>query len=186
MRRSTTQTVAPPAPDPEAAASERTPAVPAVGPVRDDAATGESARDLLRIHDVAELVGLTPRSIRYYEEMGLLRPSARSQGAYRLYDESDIERLRFIKGLRDDAGFSLAEIGRLLEEEGDRQRAREAFRATDDPVERRRIIEGRLVRIDAQVATLHSKIGRLQAMVVEAKHRRARLETLLSGLEDAE
>ena len=62
---------------------------------------------LLRIQEVAAEVGLTPRSIRYYEEVGLLQPAARSEGAYRLYDESDIERLRFIRGLRDDAGFSL-------------------------------------------------------------------------------
>ena len=52
---------------------------------------------LLRIQEVAAEVGLTPRSIRYYEEVGLLEPAARSEGAYRLYDESDIERLRFIR-----------------------------------------------------------------------------------------
>ena len=65
---------------------------------------------LLRIHEAAAEVGLTARSVRYYEEVGLLRPAARSEGDYRLYDETDVERLRFIKGLRDDAGFSLAEI----------------------------------------------------------------------------
>ena len=58
---------------------------------------------LLRIQEVATELGLTPRSIRYYEELGLLSPAARSQGAYRLYDASDVERLRFIKALRDDA-----------------------------------------------------------------------------------
>ena len=62
--------------------------------------------------------GLTPRTIRYYEELGLLAPAARSEGAYRLYDTEDLERLRFIRGLRDDEGFSLAEIGQLLEDEG--------------------------------------------------------------------
>src|SRR5665811_1127517 len=71
---------------------------------------------LLRIQEVAAETGLTPRSIRYYEEFGLLRPAARSQGDYRLYDTSDLERLRFIRELRDDAGFSLAQIGLLLED----------------------------------------------------------------------
>jgi DNA-binding transcriptional MerR regulator len=139
---------------------------------------------LLRIQEASELVGLTPRSIRYYEEMGLLRPSARSGGAYRLYDDSDIERLRFIKGLRDDAGFSLAEIGRLLEGEAERGRAREAFRATEDPGARREILMGSVARIDEQVATLRSKIDRIQAMVDDAERRRARLETLLAGLDE--
>lgn len=136
----------------------------------------------LRIQEASELVGLTPRSIRYYEEMGLLRPSARSEGAYRLYDDSDIERLRFIRGLRDDAGFSLAEIGRLLEHEGERRRAREAFAATEDPAERRAILEARLGRIDEQVATLRSKLNRLQSMIDDAERRRARLEAVLAEL----
>ena len=81
--------------------------------------------------------GLTTRTIRYYEELGLLEPAARSDGDYRLYDADDLERLRFIKGLRDDAGFSLAEIGQLLEDEAARERNRERFRSTQDPDERR-------------------------------------------------
>ncbi len=147
-------------------------------------AGGSAGGGLLRIQEASELVGLTPRSIRYYEEVGLLRPSARSQGAYRLYDASDIERLRFIKGLRDDAGFSLAEIGRLLEAESGRQRAREAFEAARDPAERREILAGGLAHIDAQVATLREKIARLHAMIDDAQRRRAGLETLMAGLED--
>ena len=51
---------------------------------------------LLRIQEAAAEVGLTPRSVRYYEEMGLLRPAARSDGDYRLFDETDVDRLRFI------------------------------------------------------------------------------------------
>ena len=80
---------------------------------------------LLRIQEVAAEVGLTARSIRYYEEVGLLKPAARSEGDYRLYDADDLERLRFIKGLRDDAGFSLAEIGQMLGDEAARTRNRE-------------------------------------------------------------
>src|SRR3954462_11323218 len=115
---------------------------------------------LLRIQEVAEDTGLTPRTIRYYEEVGLLAPAARSEGAYRLYDGDDIERLRFIKGLRDDAGFSLAEIGQLLEDETARARIGARFRQTDDPVERRTLLQEGIARIDRQVETLRSKIVR--------------------------
>ena len=45
---------------------------------------------LLRIQEVAAETGLTSRAIRYYEEMGLLEPAARSDGAYRLFDASDL------------------------------------------------------------------------------------------------
>ena len=137
---------------------------------------------LLRIQQVAADVGLTTRSIRYYEELGLLKPAGRSEGSYRLYDEDDLERLRFIKGLRDDAGFSLAEIGQLLEDEAARARNRERFRSTSDPDERTAIVEDAFARVDRQIASLREKIGRLEAMVTEAEGRRAHLEAHLEEI----
>jgi DNA-binding transcriptional MerR regulator len=138
---------------------------------------------LLRIQGVAAETGLTPRTIRYYEELGLLAPAARSEGAYRLYDAEDLDRLRFIRGLRDDAGFSLAEIGQLLEDEAARARNRERFRATTDDAERRRIVLDALAIVDRQVTTLRGKVGRLEAMVAEAEERRAHLAGHLADLE---
>jgi MerR family transcriptional regulator, repressor of the yfmOP operon len=127
---------------------------------------------LLKIQEAAADVGLTARSVRYYEEMGLLRPAARSEGDYRLYDDSDLERLRFIKGLRDDAGFSLAEISRLLEDEEARERDHAAYHATDDPLERLRLLRGRVASFERQTRTLRTKIDRLRAMVEETEARR--------------
>ena len=138
---------------------------------------------LLRIQQVAAEVGLTTRSIRYYEELGLLKPAARSEGSYRLYDEDDLERLRFIKGLRDDAGFSLAEIGQLLEDEAARARNRERFRSTRDPDERKAILRDAFGRVDRQIDSLREKIGRLEAMVVEAEGRRDHLQAHLDEIE---
>src|ERR1041385_6564011 len=122
----------------------------------------------LRIQEVAAEVGLTTRSIRYYEEIGLLAPD-RSDGAYRLYDVEDVERLRFIKGLRDDAGFSLAEVGQLLEDEAARLRNKARFKATDDPAERRELALDGIARIDRQIETLRAKITRLRGMVTDAR-----------------
>jgi MerR family transcriptional regulator, repressor of the yfmOP operon len=136
----------------------------------------EGDERLLRIQEVAEETGLTPRSIRYYEEKGLLKPAARSEGDYRLYDGDDIERLRFIKGMRDDAGFSLFDILQLLEDETARARTRARFRETTDPAERRALLREGIDRIDRQVETLRTKIGRLEAMIEAAATRRAHLE----------
>lgn len=130
---------------------------------------------LLRIQEVAAETGLTTRAVRYYEEVGLLRPAARSGGDYRLYDASDLERLQYIKNLRDVAGFSLAEIGELLEDEDARARNRAAYRATEDPAERRRLAAESLERVEHQLATLRAKMKRLQAMIDDAEARRARL-----------
>ncbi len=135
---------------------------------------------LLRIQEAAAEIGATPRSVRYWEEQGLLRPAARSEGAYRLYDSTDLERLRFIKALRDDAGFSLAEIAQLLEDEAARERGHAAFHATADPTERRRILRERLASYDRQISTLRTKIERLAAMVDEAEGRRARTTARLA------
>ena len=148
-----------------------------------NAASEAPERPLLRIQAVAAETGLTARSIRYYEELGLLTPAVRSPGDYRLYDPSDLERLRFIRELRDDAGFSLAEIGLLLEDEAARIRDAERFRAAGEADERKRILRGLLERVDRQVATLEAKSARLRAMIDEANGRRAHLRGHLSELE---
>ena len=108
---------------------------------------------------------------------------ARSEGSYRLYDAEDIARLQFIKGLRDDAGFSLAEIGQLLEDDLARVRNRSRFRSTTDATERRAILEDAMGRVDRQVATLQTKIDRLEAMIAEAHARRAHLENHLAEID---
>ena len=141
------------------------------------------AEALLRIQEVAAETGLTPRSIRYYEEVGLLEPAARSEGAYRLYDASDLDRLRYIKELRDEAGFSLAQIGQLLEDEATRERNRERLRTSQDPAERRAILEDARARVDRQIETLEAKADRLSAMIDAARERRAHLDSHLAELD---
>lgn len=149
----------------------------------DASPAADPATRLLRIQEVAASLGLTTRAIRYYEEVGLLEPAARSEGDYRLYDEDDVERLRFIKGLRDDAGFSLAEIGRMLEDEVARTRNRTRFRTTRDDAERRAIVDDALARVDRQIESLKAKRARLGEMIEEAEGRREHLLTHIAEIE---
>jgi DNA-binding transcriptional MerR regulator len=67
----------------------------------------------MQIGEVAERIGLSLRTIRYYEEVGLAVPSARSEGGFRLYGEDDVERLRVIMQMKP-LGFSLQEMAELL------------------------------------------------------------------------
>ena len=138
---------------------------------------------LLRINEVAIETGLTTRAIRYYEEMGLLEPAGRSDGSYRLYDASDLERLRFIKSLRDDAGFSLAQVGQLLEDELARERNRDRLKTTQDPEERRALLLDAGTRVDGQIATLEAKAARLATMIEAAKERRRHIDGHLAELD---
>lgn len=146
-------------------------------------AANTAEEPLLRIQAVADQVGLTPRSIRYYEEIGLMKPAARSEGAYRLYDADDVARLQFIKALRDETGFSLAEIGQLLEDETARQSIGARFRASSDADEQRALLNEGIARIDRQVATLRAKIQRIDEMITAAEARRAHLRDHLAELE---
>jgi DNA-binding transcriptional MerR regulator len=67
-----------------------------------------------QIGEVAEAVGLSLRTIRHYEEVGLVPPSGRSAGGFRLYTDDDIERLRLVKQMKP-LDFSLEEMRELLE-----------------------------------------------------------------------
>ena len=112
-----------------------------------------------------------------------MKPAARSDGAYRLYDADDVARLRFIKALRDETGFSLAEIGQLLEDETERASIGARFRASSDTAERRALLNEGIARIDRQVATLRTKIERIDEMITAAEARRTHLRDHLAELE---
>jgi len=71
-------------------------------------------RGLLTSGDLARLTGNTVRTVRFYEERGLLVPAARSAGGHRLYTEDQVQLLEWISDLRD-AGIQLAAISRVIE-----------------------------------------------------------------------
>ncbi len=138
---------------------------------------------LLRINEVAAETGMTARRIRYYEEVGLLEPAARSGGDYRLYDASDLDRLQFIRNLRDDAGFSLAQIGQLLEDEAARERNRERLRHATSAGERRLYLADAQQRVERQIDLLEAKAARLASMIDEARARLTRIHGHVAELD---
>jgi DNA-binding transcriptional MerR regulator len=73
----------------------------------------QAKKNLLKVGELAKLVGKTVRAMHLYEELGLLRPSSRSDGNYRLYSRAAVERLAWIQKLQD-MGFSLTEIQGFL------------------------------------------------------------------------
>ena len=88
--------------------------------------TGE--QQFSTIEQVATRTGLTKRTLRYYEEVGLLPPTDRTEGNYRRYSEADVQRLERIKELRDLLGFSLNDIRELLYAEDERGQIKLAYR----------------------------------------------------------
>jgi MerR family copper efflux transcriptional regulator len=70
--------------------------------------------DVHQIGEVAERTGLSLRTVRYYEEQGLVRPAKRTDGGFRLYRESEIARLERIKEMKP-LGFTIQEMRELLD-----------------------------------------------------------------------
>ena len=122
----------------------------------------------LRIGEVAELTGTTPRTIRYYEEIGLLPDSLdRAQGKHRSYTQEDVERVREIIRLRDLLGLSLEELATLLEAETARATIRREIQQTDDPAEIRRMREEALGHISTQLELVRRRRRELEQLESE-------------------
>jgi DNA-binding transcriptional MerR regulator len=138
----------------------------------------------LRIGELAALTGTTPRTIRYYEEIGLLPGSDdRAQGKHRAYTEGDIERVREIVRLRDLLGLSLEQLSRLLEAESARADLRRKWSLTDSPAEQRRILEESLGHIGTQLELVRSRRSELEQLERELVEKQRSVGTRLSALD---
>jgi len=141
-----------------------------------------TAQRTLRIGEVAELVGVTTRTIRYYEELGLLGGGDRSKGAHRHYAEGDIARLRELIRLRDLLGLSLEELVTLAEAEEARAALRDQWYGDPTDEERGAILDRaielaqqQLDLVNTRRRTLEEFAGELEEKVASLKQRRRRL-----------
>jgi MerR family transcriptional regulator, repressor of the yfmOP operon len=146
-----------------------------------DPAPGES----MRIGNVAQLVGITPRTIRYYEEIGLLAPApARPSGAHRLYSDTEVERLREVKRLKDLLGVSLEELKTLLAAEEARAAVRAQLRREDVDRDRRRELLGEaLGHLNLQLELVEGRSAELAKLRLELCETRERVRRRLRELE---
>ena len=134
----------------------------------------ESSAHTMRIGEVAELTGTTPRTIRYYEEIGLLTGGTdREVGKHRCYSAQDVERIREIVRLKDLLGLSLEQLSQLLEAESARADIRREYYETDDPERRHALGRQSLGHIRNQLALVRGRMDEL-----------ARLEQDLVGKEE--
>ena len=133
--------------------------------------TAGTAERPLRIGEVAELTGTTPRTIRYYEEIGLLGVSGseREQGKHRVYTEADVDRVREIIRLRDLLGLSLEQLSQLLEAESARAHLRRELQQTEAPAERKLILEQLLGHICTQLELVEGRLAELEQLAAELR-----------------
>ncbi len=141
--------------------------------------------EYLQIDEVASRTGLTKRTIRYYEEIGLLRPPSRTEGGYRLFTDEDVQRLERIKQLREVMNFSLAEIKEHVEADELRQQLRAELRSDADAARRLQRLGQLEAATAAQVRRIDEKLHQLQALRADYDGRLERIRARLSEAQDA-
>jgi MerR family transcriptional regulator, repressor of the yfmOP operon len=129
----------------------------------------------LRIGEVAERAETTVRTVRYYEEVGLLPGSEeRRAGQHRSYSEADVERLREILQLKDLLNLSLEQLRGLVEAEEARAAIREQYRSATEAAERERLLVAAAGHLDRQLALIRDRraaLGELEERLAERRER---------------
>jgi MerR family transcriptional regulator, repressor of the yfmOP operon len=136
-----------------------------------------------RIGEVAELAGTTTRTIRYYEEVGLLAaPPSHRKGRHRAYGEQDIRRVQELIRLRELLGVSLDELKSLVEAEEARAALRERWEHTAGDADRRVILEQSRRHLTAQLALVRSRRDALVRLEAELAAKLERVRARLGEL----
>jgi DNA-binding transcriptional MerR regulator len=137
----------------------------------------------MRIGELAREAGVTPRTVRYYEEIGLLPAAAeRSAGAHREYTEEDVARLRELVRLKHMLGLTLEELRVVMHAEDERARRRREWHDTTDPDERRRLLETARAHTDSLLELVGRRKAELETFEAELNERRQRQAHLLREL----
>ena len=130
---------------------------------------------MIRIGELAERTGVTPRTIRYYEEIGLLPGGERAKGSHRVYIDADVERVTELTRLRDLLNLSLDELKQLVEAEEARAALRKRWEATGSDEERLRIVNAAIPHVDTQLELVRRRKQELDRLEHELVDKRKRL-----------
>lgn len=137
---------------------------------------------LLRIGEAALRTGVSERALRYYDELGLVVPAQHSPGGNRRYGEAEMARVRRIRELQDLMGLNLDEIRTVLCTEDRLEALRAKWQASEDPDERRRILEEGIAASEPLRGRVEAKRLRLSGFLDELDERVGRYRVLLDEL----
>jgi DNA-binding transcriptional MerR regulator len=137
----------------------------------------------MRIGELAKAAETTPRTVRYYEEIGLLAASGeRSAGEHREYTAADVDRLRELLRLKQMLGLTLEELKAVMHGEDARVQRRRDWHETDEPTERRRILQEATAHVDALLELVRRRRSDLESFEAELNERRQKQTHLLREL----
>lgn len=150
-----------------------------------DAPAVASDEPYLQIGEVAERTGVTQRTLRFYEEKGLLKPPTRMEGGFRLYSEADIQRVERIKRLQQLLGFALAEIKEMVEAEEVKMQLRAEYRPEADLSQKKAQLLRAIEVTERQYALIRQKVDALTDMQSTLEDRLATFNGWLDQLDGA-
>ena len=136
-----------------------------------------------RIGEVAKLTRVTPRTLRYYEELGLIAPGARTlrtQG--RRYSEAEVERVRRIKEMQQFLGADLGEIRDVLTAEDRLDRLRAAYRGSNSPTVQAAVLTEAVAMVERRLVQIRERQARLSELQMELEERRDHHLAMLAAL----
>lgn len=140
----------------------------------------------LQIGEVAERTGVTQRTLRFYEEKGLLRPPTRMEGGFRLYSEEDVKRVQKIRRLQDLLGVSLADIKEMVDAEGVLRELRAQYRPEAELPEKRRQLEKAIEVTQAQYVIVKQKVAQMREMETQMEERLSLFDRWMAELDKLE
>ncbi|WNR45729.1 MerR family transcriptional regulator [Paenibacillus roseipurpureus] len=136
----------------------------------------------LKIDDVAKECGLTKRTIRYYEEIGLLSPPERSEGGMRLYSNEHVEQLKQIVIARDVLGVSLQEIQEFVVSSNQLLEHRQGYLQADNPQQKKQELLEIEEIIARQLQIMDDKLEKIQSLRQSTELKYQRVKKALSEL----
>ena len=128
-------------------------------------------RGALQIGEVAQRTGVTQRTLRFYEEKGLLRPPSRMDGGFRLYSEEDVKRVEHIRRLQDLLGISLADIKEMVDADEVLRELRSQYRPESAITEKRNQLQKATEVTEAQFAIVKQKMEQMREMETQLTER---------------
>lgn len=138
----------------------------------------------LQIGEVAERTGVTQRTLRFYEEKGLLTPPSRLDGGFRLYSEDDVRRVEQIKRLQNLLGLALADIKEMVEAEEVKSQIRAEYRRDANVSERKAKLSKAIEVTERQVAIIDHKLSALQEMKSDLEEKLGTVRGWLHSLDE--
>ncbi len=146
----------------------------------------DTSEAYLQIGEVAERTGVTQRTLRFYEEKGLLPSPTRMEGGFRLYSEDDVRQVKHIRRLQNLLGLTLAEIKEMVEAEEVLRELKAQYRPESDVSEKKRQLHKAIDVVTRQHGIVSQKAEQMSEMKTQLEERLRTFARWMTELEELE